>query len=88
MCRRKDQDLMRLAEEVGATRAQELALQAQYTSELHQIAKLRDAEVDQKEDEVGVYHVYHLRGVSQSLCETPLLCSFCKNEPLDEWIVF
>ncbi|XP_030854021.1 coiled-coil domain-containing protein 18 [Strongylocentrotus purpuratus] len=59
MCRRKDQDLGRLAEEVGATRAQELALQAQYTSELQQIAKLRDAEVDQKEDEVSELQQSH-----------------------------
>ena len=73
MCRRKDQDLGRLAEEVGATRAQELALQAQYTSELQQIAKLRDAEVDQKEDEVGVVFV-----CGTIIANVPL----CKYEPL------
>nr|XP_054769589.1 coiled-coil domain-containing protein 18-like [Lytechinus pictus] len=60
MCRRKDEDLGRLAEEVGATRAQELALQAQYTAELQQIAKLRDAEVEQKEDEVSQLQQSHV----------------------------
>ena len=54
-CRIKDADLARLAEEVGATRAQELSLQAQYTAELQHIAKLRDAEVELKEEEVGCY---------------------------------
>ncbi|XP_072176323.1 uncharacterized protein [Diadema setosum] len=59
--RAKDSELAHLAEDLGAARAQEMALQTQYTSELQQIARLRDEEVELKEDEVAQLQESHAK---------------------------